>query len=196
MEKIIPLSISPIFDRELFIQGDEGTFRILFDHYFPILYRKIYSRISDQDTTNDLVQEVFIALWHARHKIDQIQSIDHYLSGIAKNLLHQYYRQQQRNLVDTTPYSEELSAIYRSDSTPETDLRTKEALSLIEQLVEQMPDTMRKCFRLFYHEKYTVDDICKQLGLSEQTVKNHLSVAKQRIKNAVPHIAPLLWLLF
>jgi DNA-directed RNA polymerase specialized sigma24 family protein len=45
-----------------------------------------------------------------------------------------------------------------------------------------MPDTMRKSFELSRKENLSVKEIAEQMELSEQTVKNNLSMALQRLR--------------
>lgn len=194
MAKIISLQATS-FDKGALSRGNEKVFRIFFEHYFHILYRKIYSRVLDEKVTDDLVQEVFIAIWSSRHKLDEIQDLEAYLFGIAKNQLYNYFRKNRNQLVKAESHLESVNDKYYAGETPEADLRTKEALSGIAQVVQLMPDTMRNCYQLFYEEGLSVREICGQLNLSEQTVKNNLSMAKNRIKQFMLNLPTMIFVL-
>lgn len=63
----------------------------------------------------------------------------------------------------------------------EDDLMAKELAQLIEQEVEEMPSTMKNVFTLSRHHALSIKDIALQLSLSEQTVKNNISLAINRL---------------
>jgi RNA polymerase sigma-70 factor (ECF subfamily) len=53
----------------------------------------------------------------------------------------------------------------------------KELAVLIEQEIDKMPSTMRSAFSLSRKESMSIKDIATELALSEQTVKNNISLA-------------------
>jgi RNA polymerase sigma-70 factor (ECF subfamily) len=58
----------------------------------------------------------------------------------------------------------------------------KELDSLIFKEVNKMPATMKAVFELSRNNKMTIKDIAKNLTISEQTVKNNISLALHRLR--------------
>ncbi|MNL57723.1 RNA polymerase sigma factor [compost metagenome] len=71
---------------------------------------------------------------------------------------------------------------YLIGTTSEDELIAKELARLLENEMSRMPDTMRSVFRLSRSEDMSIKDIANQLSLSEQTVKNNVSMALNRLK--------------
>lgn len=178
------------------VTGDQQVFKLVFDHYFPIIYRRIYSRLHDEEQTDDLVQEVFLALWLGREKLTNVESLDAYLSGIAKNQLHSYFRRNKKRLLESDYTEAQCANLYDETTEPDYVLETKQLRQDIEKIVESMPATMMRCFQLYHKERYSIKEIAMTLSLNEQTVKNHLSVAKDRIKKLLPQLGFLAILFF
>ena len=73
--------------------GDAEAFALLYDAYVERVYRYILFRVSEDETTEDLVSQVFLKAW---------QNLERYKSGgspfiawlytIARNLVIDYYR--------------------------------------------------------------------------------------------------------
>lgn len=171
---------------DLLQKGDERAFKTVFKHYYPLLYRQIYSRLQDEDQTDDLLQEVFVALWLSREKLGEVLSLDAYLMGIAKNQLHNYFRKNKRRLTEPDQRIDADFDVGDLAPGPEELLESKQFLSRMHTAVDAMPATMRSCFQLYHQENKSVAEIAALLGINEQTVRNHLSVAKTNIKNLLP----------
>jgi RNA polymerase sigma factor (sigma-70 family) len=79
------------------IEHDRAAFTSLYESSIDKVYRHVYYRVSDQDESQDITQEVFVRAW---------KSIDRYkntgapfvcwLIKIATNLITDYYRNRQK----------------------------------------------------------------------------------------------------
>jgi DNA-directed RNA polymerase specialized sigma subunit, sigma24 homolog len=58
-----------------------------------------------------------------------------------------------------------------------------ETEAMLDQVVNKMPETMRKAFELSRKEHLSIKEIAARMGLSEQTVKNNITAALQRLRN-------------
>lgn len=71
--------------------GDPDAYSILFKEYSKPLLRFIFFRVTDQETANDLMQEVFTRFIEVADK-ERITNIRAYLYRIAQNLVIDHYR--------------------------------------------------------------------------------------------------------
>ncbi|MDO7743052.1 MAG: RNA polymerase sigma-70 factor, partial [Pedobacter sp.] len=44
-------------------KGDQSAFKVLYDRYWPEVYTMVYRRIGDEESTKDIVQDIFVNLW-------------------------------------------------------------------------------------------------------------------------------------
>ncbi|WP_442588083.1 RNA polymerase sigma factor [Pedobacter sp. AW31-3R] len=162
--------------------GDIAAYEQLFDQYWPVLYRKIYSRVLDSDLTKDILQDLFIAVWDKRRQL-KVKSLDAYMYGMARNQVNNYFRRQG----DKIPVSLddelhlELSGIAYTDEL----IASRETEACIRETIGKMPETMRKCIELFRDKGPAIREMAAELNISEQTVKNNLHAARQRLKEAI-----------
>ena len=165
-------------DTELFagIQAnDRHAFSELVNRYSAILFRFIQRRVSCVEDSEDILQEVFVSLWNNRHKINIEYSLYPYLFKTAKYKIIDWTIQEQRKVAR----AEVLLQTYQTQSTTtsEEELLAKELSVLIEQEIDKMPTTMKSAFSLSRKESMSIKDIATELALSEQTVKNNISLA-------------------
>jgi len=171
-------------DSELFEElkkDNKMAFSILFDRYSDILFRFIQKRIESIPDVEDIIQEVFISMWNRRSKIEVGDSIYPYLFKAAKyEMIDWLIKSEKRNR--HLDYLEVNKDQYLIGNTSEDELIAKELARLLENEMSRMPDTMRSVFRLSRSEDMSIKDIANQLSLSEQTVKNNVSMALNRLK--------------
>ncbi|MFD2904003.1 RNA polymerase sigma factor [Sphingobacterium anhuiense] len=171
-------------DSELFEElkkDNKMAFSILFDRYSDILFRFIQKRIESIPDVEDIIQEVFISMWNRRSKIEVSDSIYPYLFKAAKyEMIDWLIKSEKRNR--HLDYLEINKDQYLIGTTSEDELIAKELAKLLENEMSRMPDTMRSVFRLSRSEDMSIKDIANQLSLSEQTVKNNVSMALNRLK--------------
>jgi RNA polymerase sigma-70 factor (family 1) len=171
-------------DSELFEElkkDNKMAFSILFDRYSDILFRFIQKRIESIPDVEDIIQEVFISMWNRRIKIEVGDSIYPYLFKAAKyEMIDWLIKSEKRNR--HLDYLEINKDQYLIGTTSEDELIAKELAKLLENEMSRMPDTMRSIFRLSRSEDMSIKDIANQLSLSEQTVKNNVSMALNRLK--------------
>lgn len=65
--------------------GDVRSFEVIFKHYGSVLFDYAVRILEDHDTSEDLVQDVFISIWLNREKLVQIKSFKDYLFILSKN---------------------------------------------------------------------------------------------------------------
>lgn len=165
--------------------GDVVAYEQLFDRYWSILYRKIYNRLLDSDQTKDILQDLFIILWDKRQDL-KVASLEGYLNGIAKNLVNNYFRRQTGKIpvsLDNELYLE-LSGVAYTDEL----IASRELEACILEAIGKMPDTMKKCIELFRDKSPGTKEMAAILNLSEQTIKNNLNSARQRLKLAIQNM--------
>lgn len=166
-------------DLELFIRvqaDDRNAFSALVNRYSDVLFRFIQRRISCTADSEDILQDVFVSLWNLRHQIMVEQSLYPYLFKATKYKIIDWMVKEQRKIV----HAEKLLQHYGTElsvPTSEEELLAKELAALIDTEIDKMPTTMRSAFSLSRKEAMSIKDIAAELALSEQTVKNNISLA-------------------
>nr|WP_307735072.1 RNA polymerase sigma-70 factor [Chitinophaga nivalis] len=161
-------------------QDNEDAFRELMQRYSGQLYRLVYKHIGTSATTKDILQEIFIAVWKNRHKIIVTASLYPYLYRAAKNAVIDQVLRSKKNIAIDTQLADSLATDHAG---VEDQLYLQELEASLQQSVNAMPATMKAVFMLSREEQLSSREIAARLNLSEQTVRNNISLALQRIRH-------------
>jgi RNA polymerase sigma factor (sigma-70 family) len=160
-------------------RDDEKAFETLVYRYNVTLYKFIYARIREEHDTKDILQELFISFWKNRQTIITQDKILSYLTRAAYYAVIDWQIQHKKILARQTVLLE------KDEPTTfpvEAQLISLELKSEVDTIVSKMNDTMRKVFVSSRWESKSIREIAVEHGLSEQTVKNYISLALKRIR--------------
>jgi RNA polymerase sigma-70 factor (ECF subfamily) len=158
--------------------GDEQAYMQIYDHYAPPLLNYAASRLADLQDAEDLVHDVFLKLWTSRVQVKEIKP---YLYALMRNRIIDFVR---RNATRTV-YSNMLQALASEpEYNMEQELHAKELEKMVEHALGQLPDRMREIYLLSHKEQLGISQISSLLKISEQTVKNQLSMARKQLRQA------------
>ena len=158
---------------------DQQAFSVIVYRYNVRLYRIVYNRVRMEDDAKDIIQEIFISLWNNRHQLQSAAALYPYLSKSAFyavidwQLLHKKNISRHHLLLE----KDEPSILPVENQVIANELRKE----LMEE-VEKMPDTTKTVFRMSRIEQKSVKEIAITLQLSEQTVKNNISIALKQLR--------------
>lgn len=193
-------SIKNLPDAELFslVQEDNArAFTILFDRYKTFIFRHIYKRISSEVEAGEILQNIFLSLWKNRNSIVIKDSVTPYLLGAARNSILEVYANSQKDLKHKNLLiGEHASVAYPA----EAYMIAEELEQQLKREIAKMPATMKKAFELSRYEDLSVREIAAILEVSEQTVKNNLTSALNRLRGKLKltqliHVTPFLYFL-
>lgn len=173
-------SINVDFDTlERLSQGDERAFRAVFDTYRKKLYYFVLQIVDNESITEDLVQDVFVRIWSNREKMTSVEKFDSYLFIAARNRALDVIRSSN---VDRTMRSEWVKRSDYQTGSAEEEFDFRRSKKLIDEAVAQLPTQQARVFRLSKEHMLKRHEVARELGVSENTVRNHLSEAIKSIK--------------
>ncbi len=170
-------------------KGNKEVFHAVFEHYYPTLIKFAYSYIADKDVCQDMVQEVFVALWDQRQRLE-VRSLKSYLMTAVKNksLTH------LRNLGIKDKHSVHVIEYFLNNETSE-GVEDSEIALQVKEALKDLPAEMKKIFQLKYVHDLTMNEIAEDLDISVSTVKTQLSRARKKLRNQIAKRTNLLLLL-
>jgi RNA polymerase sigma-70 factor (family 1) len=178
----------------LSVNDKNKAFELAFNQYWQPLFRQAYKKIQSEEMAKDLVQEVFIALWDNFGKIDDRMQLLPYLYGILRNKVLQHYEKNEVRL----RYAMTVAANPEVSSPSAYNLLLgKELQYIIKDEIEKMPDRMREIYLLKKDDQLSAREIAEKLSISEQTVKNQLLSAANRLRQRIGNYnSPLITIYF
>lgn len=161
---------------------DQHAFSIIVYRYNVRLYKIVQARVRMEDDAKDIIQEIFISLWNNRHQIQSASALYPYLSKsvfyavVDWQLLHKKNISRHHLLLE----KDEPFVFPVENQVIANELRQE----LMEE-VEKMPDTTKTVFRMSRIDQKSVKEIAVVLHLSEQTVKNNISIALKQLRKRI-----------
>jgi RNA polymerase sigma-70 factor, Bacteroides expansion family 1 len=171
-------SISESFIRQL-NNGDEQAFRIIYNKMYAKVYRFAYALTKRRDQSEEVVQETFLRLWLHRADVDATRSLDAFLFTIARRLVID----MMRNATSTAALRDSLwSTMQKENHATEETILENNLAALVDEAVAQLPAQQQLIFKLSRDQGLTHEEIAIKLGISKNTVKNHLVSALKTLK--------------
>ncbi|MEO6037895.1 MAG: RNA polymerase sigma-70 factor [Saprospiraceae bacterium] len=162
--------------------GDEDALRRIFDQHYPLLLGDIYRIVPDEDTCQDLAQEVFVELWRKRADLDIHTSLRAYLRRAAINRALSYLKNQRHLRFDDKDWSD-------AADTSAQDIRRQEQQETLEQALHRaiaaLPERCRVVFSLSRFEQRSHREIAELLGISMKTIENQITKAMRLLRETL-----------
>lgn len=162
-----------------FIGGDEEAYRKAFDFYYPIILRYVYSKFRHTEDAEEVTQEAFIQLYLHRQKVLSEDDLYPYLFVITKRLCISHFRKQltRPKTVETDLQEWPLTSFDTEDRVTFAELSR-----ILDKIVATLPPQQQEVYRLSRIEEVSHKEIAEQMGISKNTVKNHLLLATKVVR--------------
>ncbi|MBL7767521.1 MAG: RNA polymerase sigma-70 factor [Flavipsychrobacter sp.] len=175
---------SELSDNELFRlvgQGDHVIFEKIVTRFNPRLY-SFACKMSKSDLwAEEIVQEVWVQVWLGRERIADLANPTSYLFTIAAHKIIDSLRKNKKELKAQYLLSQELNYYEECRSGYDVKLAQK----IINQSIQQLPAQRQKVFELKYLEGYNYEQIANNLGISKNTVRNHMVKALESLRTTI-----------
>ena len=142
------------------------------------LYRFSHRIVGDSAEAQDVVQEVFIKMWHKRAEMAQYANVEAWCMRMTKNLSIDKLRSKHRKMVS-------LDATYNmetSTTTPDKAAEMSDTVNQIHQMMEALPPKQKMVMQLRDIEGMTYQEIADALEINVNQVKVNLFRARKTIR--------------
>ncbi len=177
--------------------GSERSFRELYDLYAGRIYTMAMGYLKSPMEAQDVVQEIFVKIWEKRNGLTSIDNFPAYVHVITRNLL---INQLQKKIPVFSQHELTEHAIPEDRHQPQQQLDYRELATLITSAVAQLPARQQQVYRLSREQGLNHQQIAKELNLSYDTVREHMSKALKNIRDNLQkqygEFGLLLWLLW
>ncbi len=174
-------------------RGSHKAFDRIYRMYSKRLYAYSLQFTKSPEESEEIVQEVFIKLWSDRLKIKQDETLRSLLFIMAKHRLINAWRFKVNHPV-YEDYVNYLNVLSTEDA--HKKLEYNEFLGRFRQIMKMLPLTQQKVIHLSRIKQLSNKEIAEALSLSEQTVKNQLSLGLKALKEKLNKVLLLLLLFF
>lgn len=183
-----------------FIKGDESSFKVIFNFFYPRLYHFIKEYIPNDDQAENIVQDTFLILWKNRQNLKSDTNINAWLYTVARNNCLKKlrdYKSGKGSLFSHQINGLELEMNLNALSSLDTsELTFTEIERIIENTLAGLPPQCRKIFELSRFENMKNKEIAEELEISVKAVEGQITKALKIFRKTLKDYLPLVSYLF
>jgi len=158
--------------------GDAGSYDYLVSKYSKRVASIAWGIVRNAHDAEDLAQEAFVKAFQSIGRFKEGEPFGPWIYRIVTNLALDVVKHRSRfrheELTETEPAA-------RRDNA-ELGAVSNELASRIDRALESLPENQRVVARLYLVEQFDHGEIASMMGLSEGTVRSHLSRARKKLK--------------
>ena len=158
--------------------GDNRSYDYLVSKYMKRVVSIAWGIVRNAHDAEDLAQEAFVKAFQTISRFKTGEPFGPWIYRIVTNLALDVVKRRQRFR------HEELSDAQPADRRDRADLPavTGELGRRIDEAIESLPEMQRIVARLYLVEQFDHAEIAAMTGLSEGTIRSHLSLARGKLK--------------
>lgn len=169
--------------REEIKNGNELSFRKLYNHVSKQLIAFAHSMVKERDAAFEIVDDVFVRLWQNRVHIYSIMNIKVYLYKAVKNTSLNYISKKAKENINE-PF-DHIDIQINNGANPENKMIMSEIYEKIDAAVKALPPRCKIIFKLVREDGLKYKEVAEILNISENTVDAQMVIAVHRISEAV-----------
>lgn len=167
--------------------GDVRAFEALYARHKAALYRYLSRTLRNQETANDVFQEVWGKVIASRERYEVRAQFTTFLYRIAHNCAIDALRRTSRNEAaraeDVTELSDLLPGAERHH--PDSALAAAQLKTAIRRALDELPAEQRDVFVLYEETGLSLEEIGKVTGVAMETAKSRLRYAVAKLRTAL-----------
>lgn len=157
----------------------------------PRLARFFAARVTDSFVRDDLIGRVNERILTRSDAQSQIEDLERFVFGVAKNVLQEHWRESKRRLQTETTLASTAENLVKSvtatvDASGVHTRRTM--LAALQSCLEQLPEAERSLAQRCYGEQSSKDAraaLAAEIGISRNTLDARLSRLRAKLENCV-----------
>ena len=156
-----------------------------------VVFAKNY--ISANEDVENIVQDVFLVLWERKDELELSCTLTTYLFTLVKNRCLNFLRHKLIEEEYNAQMKEELGfKLYALESMEYSYHSEKELQEIIQRALDTLPERCREVFIKSRIEGLKYKEISEELGISVNTVENHIVTALKKLRVELKDYLPLL----
>jgi RNA polymerase sigma-70 factor (ECF subfamily) len=167
--------------------GNQKAFEMLFNFYCQRLINFTRRYVADIQIAENIVQDVFVRVWHHRMNLDPSRLIKSYLFKAVKN---EALKEMRHKDVEARS-QKKLKDLIVPDIDPEKELTAEETNKEIHQAINELPDKCREIFKMNRFDGLKYAEIAEILNISEKTVETQMGRALKKLRIRLKPLLPL-----
>lgn len=152
----------------------DRAFEQLMERYEGKIFRLCCALLRDRQRAEDAAQESLVRIWKALERYDGRAALSTWIYAITRNrCLSAIERERSTESLRDSELAGRIEELPACEPEP-----ADEPGELLRELVELLPERLRRVLVLYYFEERSTSEVATMLGCPEGTVKTHLFRAR------------------
>lgn len=165
------------------LRGESDAFNVFFNQHFNRLFRFAASRVGDDDTARDIVQETLCRALRRMETYRGEAAMFTWLCQICRSQLSDYFEKHQRRArvmvpIDDDPDIQAALDLVAAPDDPEAAQRRQDLSQLIQAVMDRLPAHYGDALEWKYVEGISVAEIATRLGVQHAAAQSLLQRAR------------------
>ena len=171
--------------------GSREHFELLYEAYFPRVYRFALKRLSDPAEAEDVAQEVFFTVFNVLDSYQGNAPLIIWIFGITRNTVNRRFRRKRPGIESLdAPEAREVPAL---QAPVDRSVEARRMLRLCEAAIENdLTPLQRRIFHLKHLRQQSIRTIARALGKSEDAIKANLYRMRRALAESAPGLESLI----
>lgn len=176
---------------EELLDGKREALDALFRAYYNPLLNYGIKLVPDRESVKDGIQKLFLKLWRKRRFLSKPESIKAYLFvSLRRILMEQVEREKARNRRNKNY----VDSLFKESFNIEDHIIANEVEAYKEKAlikaIQKLSPRQKEALYLRFYDGLTNKEVAEVMGITHQSVRNHISEAIQKIKVLVLTAVP------
>lgn len=154
-----------------------GAFEQVYNHYYPLSFRKALSIVEDECLAKDLVQDVFLYFWENKTYRQIRTSLSSYLQTMVHNKCNNHFREEQKQ---RRKYEEYVITVTTPEHAP-----AEEVIEKVQQAYARLSGHQQLAVKKVHCEDLSYNDAAITMGVNYETLKTHLARGMKKLRNCM-----------
>lgn len=147
-----------------------------YTNYLYVIVKNKKFKLAEEDV-EEVISDVFLAVWKNQKQLDIQKEMSSYLAGIANHLYNKKLR-NFKNVIDIEDYENQL----QDTKNIEQEIEEKQKQDAILQEIYRMKQEDQDIFLCYYYYAKSIKEIAKDLHITESKVKSRLFRIRNKLK--------------
>lgn len=168
---------------QLSVHSSQSALKTLYVIYFNQLIRFVILYVGSTVVAEEIVSDVFLAVWNNRKTLTSISNFNSYVYKIAKYKSIDYLRSRQMEQIELGEIP--IDAFIRTMTTPENDLISKENIDQLNKAIDKLPAKCKLAFKLVREDKMKYKEVASILNVSIKTIEAYITLSIKTLRETL-----------
>ena len=160
-------------------KGDKEAWKFVVQKYYKPLFIFINKMVRDSQSSEELLQDVFVNFWEKREQINIITSFKAYLYRSARNHTLNFIK---RRKFEQNYHNNLLKTLDKSYNDTEHTFQFSQLEKTLYTAIDELPEKCKEIFKLSRFEDLTYKEISKILDVPVRTVHYQIGIALKELR--------------